>query len=390
MTERVLVGNVLLLKRREVAINPDAEYSLIGVYSFGKGIFHRDPKPGAELGGYRFFAVKPGDLVLSNIQAWEGAIARAGEQDAGTIGTHRFLTYVPRDEESIDTRWARWFFLSEPGMRLIRSAAPGTIMRNRTLAIDRFEALEIPLPPIDEQRRVAARLDRIAAAAGELRRRCEYASTLSDALAVSIASRPDLSDAAKKASGWRRVRLGSAMQPAIERVTVEAGESYPNVGVYSFGRGLFEKSEIAGASTSAATLNRIRAGQFIYSRLFAFEGAYTYVATEFDGSYVSNEFPAFDIDPEQLDARWLATFLRSPQRWAELGGRSKGLGVRRQRVPVEAVVAYKVWLPPITMQHAMVRAIDRVEKATAMRGVANERIDALLLAALNEAFSALS
>jgi hypothetical protein len=39
-------------------------------------------------------------------------------------------------------------------MRLIRQAAPGTTMRNRTLSIDRFELLKIPLPAVDEQRSV--------------------------------------------------------------------------------------------------------------------------------------------------------------------------------------------------------------------------------------------
>lgn len=156
--ERVRVGDVLRLERREVTVDPVKEYRLIGVYSFGKGILHRDPKVGAELGDYRYFEIHPGDLVLSNIQAWEGAIALATEADVGTVGTHRFLTYTSPDGR-IDTDWARWFFLSEPGMDLIRQAAPGTTMRNRTLAIQRFEELEIPLPPIDDQRRVASELD---------------------------------------------------------------------------------------------------------------------------------------------------------------------------------------------------------------------------------------
>lgn len=159
--DRVRVGDVLSLQRREVTIDPMTEYRLIGVYSFGKGILHREAKPGAELGDYRFFAIEPGDLVLSNIQAWEGAIGFASQRDAGTIGTHRFLSYVPVGER-IDTDWARWLFLSERGMELIRQAAPGTTIRNRTLAIDRFEALEIPLPPIDYQRRQAEHLDKVA------------------------------------------------------------------------------------------------------------------------------------------------------------------------------------------------------------------------------------
>lgn len=158
--ERVRVGDVLKLQRREITIDPLEEYRLIGVYSFGKGILHREPKLGSELGDYRFFGIQPGDLILSNIQAWEGAIAYATDDDLGTIGTHRFLTYTGAGD-FIDTNWAKWFFLSGRGMDLIRRAAPGSTMRNRTLAIERFENLEIPLPPLDVQRRVAGRLDRL-------------------------------------------------------------------------------------------------------------------------------------------------------------------------------------------------------------------------------------
>jgi type I restriction enzyme S subunit len=158
---------VLKLERRRVEPELDDEYRLIGVYSFGKGIFHREPASGADLGNFRFFSVVAGDLVLSNIQAWEGAIAFATAKDQGTIGTHRFLTYVPvRDR--IDANWARWFFLSEPGMALIRQAAPGTTMRNRTLSIERFENLVIPLPDIGLQIEAASHLDRTAALAKQL------------------------------------------------------------------------------------------------------------------------------------------------------------------------------------------------------------------------------
>ena len=167
MSGLVRVGDVLQLRRTPVQIDPLAEYTLIGVYSFGKGIFHRPPQTGADLGDYRFFQIQPRDLVLSNIQAWEGAIALAASQDAGTVGTHRFLTYTAVDGR-IDTNWARYFFLSEAGFALIQQAAPGTVKRNRTLSIERFESLQIPIPPIDEQRAVAERLDDAVAGARQL------------------------------------------------------------------------------------------------------------------------------------------------------------------------------------------------------------------------------
>ena len=65
---------------------------------------------------------------------------------------------MPIDDQ-IDVRYAAHFFLSERGLPLIQRASPGSADRNRTLAIDRFENLEIPLPDIVEQRRTVAALD---------------------------------------------------------------------------------------------------------------------------------------------------------------------------------------------------------------------------------------
>jgi len=155
--DRARVGEVLRLERIPVEPDPTVEYISIGIRSFGKGIFHYEPKMGAQLGSLRFFELKPDRLVVSNIKGWEGAIAVSSATDAGHLASNRFLSYAPI-EDQIDIRWARWFFLSEPGIGLIQRASPGSADRNRTLAIDRFEALKIPLPPISEQRRVAETL----------------------------------------------------------------------------------------------------------------------------------------------------------------------------------------------------------------------------------------
>jgi type I restriction enzyme, S subunit len=155
--ERARVGDVLRLERRPVHVDVQSTYEEIGVRSFGKGLFHKEPVTGADLGTKRVFRVEPDDLVISNVFAWEGAIAVATDAEAGKIGSHRFMTFVPKDDR-LDISWAAWFFRSEPGLELIRLASPGSAGRNRTLAIDRFEALEIPLPSIEEQRRIVRTL----------------------------------------------------------------------------------------------------------------------------------------------------------------------------------------------------------------------------------------
>jgi type I restriction enzyme, S subunit len=156
--ERVKIGCILHLERMPVEPSPDIAYAAIGVRSFGKGMFHHEPKLGSQLGSLRFFRLLPGRLVVSNIKGWEGAIAVSSAADGDCIASNRFLIYKANPDRA-DESYLRYYLLSEPGLRLINGASPGSADRNRTLAIDRFEQLEIPLPPIEEQRQIAAKLD---------------------------------------------------------------------------------------------------------------------------------------------------------------------------------------------------------------------------------------
>lgn len=379
------VGEILTLTRRPVEVHLDESYEEIGIRSFGRGIFHKEPVSGAELGSKRVFRIEPGDLLLSNVFAWEGAVALAGQTERGKIGSHRFMTYTPVDDR-IDTNWASWFFRSEPGLELIRKASPGSAGRNKTLAIDRFEALEIPLPPIDEQRRIAASLDRVAVAAAEAARLADRASKLSAALAVSLATRPDVSDRMKYESGWRRLPLSDAADPAGVATTVQPSQRYQIAGVYSFGRGLIDRGWIAGSDTSYSTLTKIQMGDIVLSKLNGWEGAIAVVDTQFDGFYVSSEYPVFAPRPGLLTSDYFAGLAASPEFWAALDVSARGSMVRRRRISSNEFLATHVWIPPIDVQSSVVRVLAPMRNITNARRAATDRIRALVPSALNAAF----
>jgi type I restriction enzyme, S subunit len=72
---------------------------------------------------------------------------------------------------------------------------------------------------------------------------------------------PGASD--KETSGWLRTPLHEVMTLSRDEVRVSTASKYPNIGILSFGRGVFEKSPIDGSQTSATTLHRVTSGQFI-------------------------------------------------------------------------------------------------------------------------------
>lgn len=383
--ERTRVGDVLALQRRAVDVDIDGTYEEVGIRSFGRGVFHKEPISGAALGAKRVFRIEPGDLLLSNVFAWEGAIAVVGETERGKIGSHRFMTYTPVDEQ-IDTAWASWFFRSEPGLELIRQASPGSAGRNRTLAIDRFEAIEIPMPDLDEQHQIAARLYRVSGVGDETARRADRASKLSAALAVSLATRPDMSEPTKSESGWVRFPLRRAIDASGVATSVYPGDRYRIAGVYSFGRGLIDRGWITGAETSYSTLTRVQTGDIVVSKLNGWEGAIAVVDEEFDGSYVSSEYPVFAPRPGVVTSEYFAGLAASPAFWESLDASARGSMVRRRRISPSEFLATTVWIPPMEFQLGVARTLASMREVMSVRQAAVARIGALVPSALNDVF----
>jgi type I restriction enzyme, S subunit len=186
---------------------------------------------------------------------------------------------------------------------------------------------------------------------------------------------------------WPMVRLEEVLRQASDPSNVSADQEYPNFGIYSFGRGLFRKPPISGTTTSARTLYRARRGRFIYSRLFAFEGAYGVVPDDLDGSYVSNEYPMFDADPGRLLPNYLAAYFQLPRVWEEVAKSAVGMGDRRRRVQPDQFLEHSIPLPPLAEQRRIVAKLDqlsaKVDEAQKLRRQSRTDTRAMLLGAFS-------
>ena len=106
---------------------------------------------GAELTWQSLFRIEEGDLVFSNIKAWEGAFAVAEKEHHGKHGSHRYLTCVP-DLDRAAAPFIWYYLQSHEGLLQVSQASPGSADRNRTFATKRMAAITIPTPSLDAQR----------------------------------------------------------------------------------------------------------------------------------------------------------------------------------------------------------------------------------------------
>ncbi|MBN8715968.1 MAG: restriction endonuclease subunit S [Xanthomonadales bacterium] len=178
------MAEVAPLVRREVAIELEGSYPELGIRSFGKGTFHKPPLSGADVGTKRLFRIEPGDLLFSNVFAWEGAIAVAQPEDAGRYGSHRFIT-CRVDPEVTSPEFLRYYFLTDAGLEKIGEASPGGAGRNRTLGLEKLMAIEVPIPPLATQRS----FDALQAKVAELKARHATIRQANEALIPAMLER---------------------------------------------------------------------------------------------------------------------------------------------------------------------------------------------------------
>jgi len=123
---------------------------------------------------------------------------------------------------------------------------------------------------------------------------------------------------------WRQLVLRDVLTPNGQTEELDPERSYGLLGVGLEGRGPFLRETKLGQEIAATSLTRVSSGSFLYSRLFAWRGAFGLVPTELDGTYVSGEFPTYAVDEGQVLAEYLRLYFTRPAVWREVERKSQG------------------------------------------------------------------
>ena len=162
-------------------------------------------------------------------------------------------------------------------------------------------------------------------------------------------------------SNWPTVKLEEVLEQVIRPKEVMPGEHYKVLGAKWYAKGLFIKSEKDGSEIKAKKLYVVKEGDFVYNRLFAWKGSFAIVSNEFDGCYVSNEFPSFRINTKEIHLRYLLYFFSRNEIWSDVLSLSMGVSsISRNRLKVEKLLSMEIPLPLLEEQKRIVARIESV------------------------------
>lgn len=191
---------------------------------------------------------------------------------------------------------------------------------------------------------------------------------------------------------WPKVKLAEVLTPVVREEAVDAIKEYRLLGIRLDGQGPFLRETVTGTQTSAAKLFRVAEGDFIYSRLFAWRGAFGVIEQQFDGCYVSSEFPKFLPKDAAIDVQFLRHWFRLRSTLGKVEEDCTGsTPLTRNRFKENFFLELQVPLPPFEEQRRIVARIEelgaKVEEARGLRQQAMEETETILPAVMHRCFN---
>ncbi|MCO6427158.1 restriction endonuclease subunit S [Nitrosomonas communis] len=373
---KVALGELLRRSDESAVINPAAEYHEVTIKLWGKGIVSRGKVRGSDVVSVRRI-VRANQLILSKIDARNGAIGLVPPELDGAIVSNDFPSFEFRDPDRCDAAFMGWLVRSTPFVELCKAASEGTTNRVR-IKEDRFLDQQIALPPLTEQQALVTRLDTLAEKTRQVEAHLDAVERDAEHL-LALRFRDTIADAP--------LRTMAEVAPLVRREqSIDLDGSYPELGIRSFGKGTFHKPPLSGSEVGTKRLYRIEPGDLLFSNVFAWEGAIAIAQPEDTGRFGSHRFITCQADPDLTSAEFLRYYFLTDEGILKIGKASPGGAGRNRTLGLEKLMAIEVPMPPLVTQQTFNRLQAEVAVLKGKHATIREANAALLPATLERVF----
>jgi len=375
--ETVALGEVMRICIDAVPTSSLDSVNLAGIYGFGRGLFKRGVTDVTSASYKKYHRLHAGDFVISTPKAWEGAISRIGDEFDGWFLSPVFPTFRA-DSARLDTCYLDWYCKRESVWKLLRNKAKGMGARRETVSPEQFLSLQIPLPPLNEQQAIAARLDALAEKTRQVQEHLNAAEHAAERL-LALRFQAAIHDAP--------MRPMVEVAPLVRRqVDIDPEKNYTELGVRSFYRGIFHRRTLPGSDFSWQKLYRIHANDLVFSNIMAWEQAIA-IATLHDGGCVGNHrMLTCEAKADLAVPDFLFYYFRTQDGFNKIYAASPGTAARNRTITESALMSIPVPIPSLSAQQSFTRLQTAVAALKAKHAAIAAANTALLPAVLERLF----
>jgi len=306
---------------------------------------------------YKRSEVIPGDIVFSlrgNIG--ELSIVPKGIKVANlTQGTAR----ISVNTEKYDRLYVKYSLKSPKAQKLIAQVSKGSTFRE--ISLEELRKIELNIPPLPEQRAIAACLgawdeaikkNNLLIAQKELRKKWLMQQLLTGKTRL------------KGFEGeWREVSYEKLLKVVKRPVEWNDAHLYNLISVRRRSGGIFLREALYGHQIKVKDLRTANEGDFLFSKMQILHGASALVTKEFAGAKISGSYIAVVArDPQILNMDFFNWYSQLPYFYHQTYISSYGVHIEKMTFDFDAFLALEMKIPSIEEQIAITRILQKADQ----------------------------
>ena len=326
--------------------------------------------------GYTYFA--EGDVVFAKItpcmENGKSAIARNLMNGIG-FGTTEF--HVLRSGQLTTPEWLHLFVRNREFREEAKKNMHGAAGQQR-VPVDFLREATIPLPPVDEQRRIVARIEELTRRAEEARKLAAEREAELAALLQALYSRMI------EGLEWKPLKeVASLVRRAVK---TKPDGRYEEMGIRSFGKGTFQKPVLTGKQIGNKRIYTIHEGDLVFNNVFAWEKAIAVAKAEDHGRVGSHRFITYVPHEGQATSEFLCHHFLGERGIEDIRAASPGSAGRNRTLGLKKLEKILVPVPEYDEQKRFAEIAKRRQLIQLETAGIEEELKAFHVALLAKAF----
>ncbi|MGH9786167.1 MAG: restriction endonuclease subunit S [Terriglobia bacterium] len=350
--QHVSLGDVLTHRKEFITINDLTEYRRPRVQLHAQGIVLRDVVQGALIKTKSQQVCRAGEFLVAEIDAKVGGFGMVpAELDAAIVSSHYFLFVV--DESRLDRQFLDYFIrtlafrdqVSAQGSTNYAAIRPAHVL-----------GYHIPLPPLDEQKRIVARIENLAARLDEARKLRRGANEDAQALVASTAAR-----LFEPKADWRNLAIADFCEPTQYGYTESATDEPVGprfLRITDIQNGDVDWQRVPYCRCPNPEKYLLKSNDLLFARTGASTGK-SFLIRDCPEAVFASYLIRLRVR-DTVTADYLYRYFQSPSYWAQIADEKKGTG--QPNLNGSKLEKLTVPVPPFPEQERIVAELDALQR----------------------------
>ena len=152
---------------------------------------------------------------------------------------------------------------------------------------------------------------------------------------------------------YKLVSIGDFLTRNDNLISVQDEVDYKRVTVKINNNGVYLRDIETGKYIGTKKQYEVNSGQFILSRIDARNGAFGIIPDELDGAIVTNDFPTFIVNENEINKQFLV-LITTTKKFINFAQSCSSGTTNRQRIDIDLFLNVKIPLPSLEEQNQIV------------------------------------